>query len=175
MGATKLEFLNLREEEVQNEEQGLSFELKSLMQADKATIVNLSKHLVARVADGEIDAHKAYIHTKKVLELATSTEKNLRPYVNSKGIPKTGLTMYNVSFTSKSDADKYDFGACCDPVYDNLLEKMEKLKLEIKEREAFLKTIKKPKAEIDEETGDIYTIQPPSITTGAENFSSTIK
>lgn len=175
MGASKLEFLHLREEEIQNEEQGLSFEVKSLMHADKAMIGELSKHLVERVAEGEVDAYKAYIHVKKIVELSNSIEKNLRPYVNSKGIPKTGLTMFNVAFTSKSDADTYDFTVCEDKEWNEMQAKLKTLKEDIKNREIFLKTIKKPKTEIDEETGDIYTINPPSITTGAENFISSIK
>ena len=175
MGATNLEFIHLKEEEIQQEEQGLSFELKSLLHADKATLTDLSKHLVDRVATGEVDAYKAYIHVKKINELSTTLEKNLRPFVNSKGIPKAGLTMYNLAFASVSGKDTYDYTACEDPIYDIMVSKLEKLKAEIKEREIFLKTIKKAKSEIDEETGDIYTIQPPSITSGAENFSSTIK
>lgn len=175
MGATKLEFMHLREAETQNDEQGLSFEVKSLLHADKATITDLSKHLVDRVATGEVDAYKAYVHVKKINELSGSLEKNLRQYVNSKGIPKTGLTMYNVAFASKSDADTYDFTVCEDKEWNSMQAKLKTLKEDIKNRETFLKTLKKPKAEIDEDSGEIYTINPPSITTGAENFSSTIK
>lgn len=175
MGATKLEFLSLREEETQNEETGLSFEIKSLLHADKASIGELSRHLVDRVATGEVDVYKAYIHAKKVNELSSTLEKNLRPYVNSKGIPKAGLTMYNLVFTSKSDPDSYDFSVCGDKVWDTLQEKLKEVKADIKNREAFLKTIKKEKTEIDEETGEFYTIQPPQVTSGAENFSASIK
>lgn len=175
MGATKLEFLNLREEEIQNEEQGLSFELKSLLQADKAHISELSKHLVDKVATGDLDPFKAYIHNKKILELATSNEKNLRPYVNSKGVPKTGLTMYNVEFTAKSDASKYDYTVCEDKEWNELQNKLTALKKEITEREAFLKALKKDIELVDIDSGETYTIHPPIKTSGAENFSSTIK
>lgn len=175
MGATKLEFLDLRDQEAQKTEQGLTFELRSLLHADKATISDLSKHLVDRVATGEVDAYKAYIHAKKINELSGAIEKNLRPYVNSKGIPRTGLVMYNIEFKAKSDPKKYDYSGCEDIVYTRLLAELEKAKEAVKKRETFLQTLDKPKTEIDEDTGEFYTINPPIVTLGAENFAASIK
>lgn len=163
------------EPETAPEERGLSFNISSLLDASKQQITDISKSIVQRVADGEIDVFKAYLHNKKILELATLNEKNLRPHINSKGIPKAGLTMYNVSFTAKSDASKWDFSECKDREYENLLSDMEVLKEKIKKKETVLKNMDKPEERVDTDTGETYTVYPAKEITGAENFAASLK
>lgn len=62
----------------------------------------------------------------------------------------------------KETAVKYDFTGCNDDVILNLYEKKRILDEKIKERETYLKAIRQPKTEIDEETGNVYTVYPPA-------------
>lgn len=39
---------------------------------------------------------------------------------------------------------------------------MEKIKAQMKERENFLRVITKPKTELDPDTGEVFTINPPA-------------
>lgn len=66
----------------------------------------------------------------------------------------------------KETGVKWDYTDCGDPVYDSLVLQMEELKQRMKEREAYLKTITARKTEVDEDTGEIYTVLPPVRTAG---------
>lgn len=123
----------------------------------------------------KLDPFKAWIHNRKIKEIVDLNEKNLRPYINSKGIPKAGLTMYNVAFTSKSDAAKWDYSECNDPEYTQMLEDLEKLKELIEKKQTVLKNMDKAEEKVDTETGETYTVYPAIKTTGAENFAATLK
>lgn len=168
-------FEEQQEREIAQVETGLSMELKSLIQADKAQIEDISKAIVQRVADGDLDPFKAYCHVKKIKDLADSVEKNLRPHINSKGIQKGGLTMFNIEFTGKSNPATWDYSGCNDPEYDKLLSELEAVEGKIKKREKVLQNMDKPEEKVDTETGETYTVYPAVKTTGAENFAAKLK
>lgn len=56
---------------------------------------------------------------------------------------------------------EYDYLACGDPIYIRLQSILDSAKEQLKQREAFLKTIKSPMPIIDESTGEVVTINPP--------------
>jgi hypothetical protein len=56
---------------------------------------------------------------------------------------------------------KYDYSDCNDIEYNTLTTQIEALKSTLKERETFLKAIKQPMQMIDENSGEVYTINPP--------------
>jgi hypothetical protein len=175
MGSSKEAFNALREQEEANVETGLSLELKSLIQAKKSDIENISKAIVQQVADGNVDAFKAYCHNKKIKELADLNDANLRPFIKSKGIPKAGLTMFNIAFTAKSDAATWDYSECNDPEYTSMLAQMKELKEKIKKKETVLQNMDKEEERVDTTTGETYTVYPASKITGAENFAASFK
>jgi hypothetical protein len=175
MGSSKEAFNALREQEEANVETGLSLELKSLIQAKKSDIESISKAIVQQVADGDIDPFKAYCHNKKIKELAELNDENLRQYIKSKGIPKNGLSMFNIEFKGKSDPSKWNYSGCNDPEYTKLLEDFEELQEKIKKKETVLKNMDKPEERVDTTTGETYTVYPATKTTGAENFAATFK
>lgn len=59
---------------------------------------------------------------------------------------------------------RYDYSNCGDPYMDDYLEEMKSLKAKIKDREAFLKAIKDKATIVDERTGDVAEVYPPSKT-----------
>ena len=161
MGQTKEQHINLQEQE--SEETGLTFELKNLIHADKSGIEDLSKAIVQQVADGDLDPTYAFIHAKKINELSTLLVNNIKPYMVDKNMPSKGekLVMYNVEFTQAEVGVKYDYSGTGDRVYEEIMERFNKVKAEKDEREKFLKTIKKPTGTYDTETGEGWEIQPP--------------
>jgi len=166
----------MKEEELENNNSGLSFELQSLIQADKALITDISKHIVAKVANGELDPVKAFLHNKKILELATLNDKNLRPYFNDHAKVSKGETsiQYNVKISQAETGVKYDYKVCGDKIYDDLMEEKEKLDIKIKEREAFLKTIKSKTGVFDPDTSEGWEINPP-LRSGTLGYKTELK
>jgi hypothetical protein len=59
---------------------------------------------------------------------------------------------------------KYDYSECNDLEYNTLTTQLEALKSTLKDRETFLKAIKAPMQMIDENSGEVYTINPPKKT-----------
>lgn len=130
--------------------------------------------VVQEVKDGNADAKQVLVFAKKAQEIFSLIEKNVRPIVLNKGVQKGGLELFNgTKIVEKKDPDKYDFTACKDPVWESLNAKIEKLTIERKERENFLKTVKKPMVETE---GDFAGVEfyPPSITHGAQNIAVTL-
>lgn len=176
MSLVKEDFQALREFEDANTETGLTLELGSLMQADKALIGDISRHLVDRVACGELDAVKAFIHAKKILEVATSLVDNIRPYLaNHLNIAKgEKLVMYNVEFAQTETGVKYDYLSSNDPEYKAIHEEFEILKKKKEAKEKELKAMTTSKTLYDEDTSELIKITPP-IKKGKLGYTTEIK
>jgi hypothetical protein len=170
MGATKTEFITLREEELTNEETALSFELNNLLELNKASITALAQSVVYDIEEGNLDAIQALIYAVKGEEFFKSVVNNVRPIVASKQIQKGGLKMHDTEIIEKKNPDKYDFSVCNDSEWDSLNTKLNSIKAYMKTREIFLKTLTEPMATMD---GEI--INPPAITYGAQNIAVSLK
>jgi len=168
--------MEMSEEELSKQESGLTLELQSLMQADKARITDVSQNLVDKVAKGMIDPVKAFIHAKKIHETATLLVENLRPYLNAHLNVAKGetLTMYNIEFTQAELGVKYDYKSCGDPEYEEIMKEFEKIDKRKKAKEKELKGITKARTELDEDTGELIKINPP-IKTGAMGYKTELK
>ena len=59
---------------------------------------------------------------------------------------------------------KYDYSECNDVEHNKFTTQIEALKSALKDRETFLKAIKAPMQMIDENSGEVYTINPPKKT-----------
>ena len=57
---------------------------------------------------------------------------------------------------------KYDYSNCGDPVYEQRLKIAKEATEQLKERENFLKAVKAPFSLLDEGTGEVATITPPT-------------
>lgn len=170
MGATKTEFLNLREEELTNEQTGLSFELDKLMTSNKASRTALAQSVIYDIQEGNLDATQVLIYACKGEEFFKSVVDNVRPFVASKQIQKGGIKLFDTEITEKKNPDKYDFSVCNDSEWDKLNAQLTDIKAKIKARETFLKTLTEPMATMD---GEI--INPPAITYGAINVAVSLK
>ncbi len=149
-------------------------ESDSLLQSTKDERLNFAMAIVDEVSQGNKDAMSVLISAKKGIDIFELIEKNVRPYVASVQIQKGGIDMFNAKIIEKSDPDKYDFSVCGDSYYDNMVSDIAILKEKIKEREAFLKTLKEP---IAITTGDYAgtEIIPPTITFGKQNIAVSLK
>lgn len=162
MGKSKEEFTEIREQEIQ-EERGLTFELKSLLQADKSMITALSQHLVDKVAKGLLDPVDAFSHAKKIGETSDLLMENLRPFMESHINISKGekYIKYGIEFTQADIGVKYDYSNTGDREYEEIMGRFNAVKKEKDAKEAELKKLTKPRHEFNPETGETWTVNPP--------------
>ena len=125
----------------------------------------LSSAMINSVLDGEIDAIKAVVQAKSLLETLTLflKDKGVNDLVlrevekYGKQTSKDGATI-----AIKEVGSKWDYSECGDTIYNSLSVKKAEIEEKLKEREAILKATKEQRTEVDEETGEVYTVNPPS-------------
>lgn len=74
-------------------------------------------------------------------------------------------------FTLAETGTTYDYSACNDTVWNDFQHKLSDLKDQIKDREDYLKTIKKPVKVLDESTGEVVELL-PCIKTSTSSFKA---
>lgn len=157
-------------EEVQ--ETGVSLELSKLLTFDKADIFEVVSGVIERVNDGWVDPLDALIYAKKGELLFKEVISGIKAKVE---IPtEKGYTKYNAQLTEKMTGVKYDYSACGDTEWNELQSQIEALTEKRKERETFLKSIKKETTIVNDDTGEVETLQ-PAVKSGSLSISLTLK
>lgn len=126
------------------EVESISLSKKDISNSAKNTYQSfISGNINAEQLAKKIKAFEEFLKELKSLskeEIVSEIQKYGKEGVGGVKVKETGI--------------KYDYEACNDIVYNRLKE-------QLKNREAMLKTIKEPKSEIDESTGEVYIISPP--------------
>ena len=133
--------------------------------ASKEEQAVLSSAMINSVLDGEIDPIKAVVQAKSLVETLTLflKDKGVNDLVlrevekYGKQTSKDGATI-----AIKEVGSKWDYSECGDPIYNSLSAKKAEIEEKMKEREALLKSTREPRTEVYEETGEVYTVNPPS-------------
>lgn len=135
--------------------------------------------LVAQIEDGEISPVEAVVKAKALYETIGAFLKDDRTneYV-LKECDKYGKGEFpsfsGATIQVRETGVKYDYMNCGDPEYTNLLKQEQEISSARKKREKYLSAITKTKTEINEETGEIYTLNPP-VRTGKVSYVITFK
>jgi len=125
---------------------------------DRATLDSFTETLSMEVVNGEIDP--IWLHgtlTKFIKNLQALKELN----ENELSLDIDKFETHGYKFAKKEAGTKYDFSNCNHPRLTDLSVKEKEINKEKKDIEALLKTLKNPTTIVDEETGDIVTINPP--------------
>lgn len=133
--------------------------------ASKEEQAVLSSAMINSVLDGEIDPIKAVVQAKSLVETLTLFLKDkgvndlllMEVEKYGKQTSKDGATI-----AIKEVGSKWDYSECGDPIYNRLSSQKAEIEEKLKEREALLKATREPRTEVDEETGEVYTVNPPS-------------
>lgn len=146
----------MAEQEAANSQTGLSLELNKFIDIDKDSIRDIAMSIVDQCADGNKSWVDALIFSKKLNELSDLIKENTAEGAANelKLANKESRVVHGCSINEQMVGVKYSFGECGDPVWNELNGK-------IKEREAFLKTIKGSKMELIEDTGEVVKIFEP--------------
>lgn len=141
-------------------------QLSPVIPATRLQQQTMTEAFVSQVTNGDINPVEAVIQMKSLLETINAFLKDERvkeAVLNEcENYGKGEYPSFRGAVLQvKETAVKYDFLACGDPVYTNLLTTEQEVSDSRKEREKYLRSITKPKSEIDEETGEVYTLLPP--------------
>lgn len=124
--------------------------------------------LVTKVVEGEADPIQVFSTVKALVECLTI-------FLKDKGVVDSTITacekygksgaMFNGANLCIAEVGvKYDYSTCGDPDWDDLTAKKAELDAKIKAREAFLRGIPGEATIVNEETGQITKIYPPTKT-----------
>lgn len=127
----------------------------------------MANALVSKVTDGNINPIDAVIQMKSLSETINaflkSEEIKDAVIIECEKYGKGERPCYNGAILQlKETGVNYDFSVCNDPVYSRLIKQRDDIDQQCKEREKYLKAISKPKAEIDEDSGEVFILNPPS-------------
>jgi hypothetical protein len=135
----------------------------------KNQINSFAAKVINEVEAGTIDPLKVKVLCKTLTEIADKIDKG------TKDNQKTAAALYGEKPFDFMGAElhltsvytSYDYSGCNDPEYNTMKEIIERYTTQLKEREAFLKTVKAPLNVVDSD-GELITINPPvkSVTEG---------
>jgi hypothetical protein len=160
MGASSELFLHLREQE-QGITAGVSFE--HLLDAKKSNISNAVAAITAEVQAGNYDSLRGLILALKGKTLFTDLEKALRPLAEDANVFKLekGYQAHDCKVDQAETGVSYDYSVCNDPEWEYLNDRSVFFETELKERQKFLQSLTKPTTIVNDDTGEVSTINPP--------------
>lgn len=119
--------------------------------------------IIKAVDDGDVNPLEARIRLKAIEEVVSTASSSIAKYVRDEA-EKHGTKSFDYMGAKVELAEtgvNYNYDVCGDPEWDELQTSLKQLKADIKAREEFLKSLKKPITVANEETGEIITINPP--------------
>lgn len=155
MGQAKQMFTQQRDEE-QQIKQGLTINEKNFLTLDKQSVTELAMAVVDKYTDGHNNPVEGLLLAKKLIDLGEEIKDNLGDYPTNelKLANKEKRVVLGATFNEQMVGVRWSYKDCGDPVWNELNTKL-------KEREAFLQTIKGRKQELIEETGEVVEISEP--------------
>lgn len=153
--------MQLRSEEMELHS-GITFE--HLISAKKSNIAKAVDVIIQSIKDGQTDSLDALILAVKGKTLFSELEKELRPFTNNDYLDKLGkgYAKHDTAIEQGATKTEYDYAVCQDPEWNSLDVLNTANKQLQKDRESFLKGIKKPLEIVDTDSGETYTIYPPN-------------
>lgn len=171
MKTSKDLFMQQRESELQEFDLSKS---KKLLSLNKADINKQVERAYNDVLDGNTDPLEALVFAKKGEALFKALSDKVRPLAEEKDYGKNH-SIYFTEVKANTTGSGWDYTPCNDAIYNQMLLEQADLKVKIKDREAFLQSLKTPLNTFDENTGETFIINPPIRIHGKIGISLTIK
>lgn len=139
----------------------------------------LASNLVNEVTEGTVNPIEAVVRMKAIYDSIDLflKDESVRECVLAeagKYDKNEMIESLGASIRVQESGSRYDYTVCGDPVWNALNEEFKQLEGEKKERELFLKNMRKPTTVVDDETGEVYTIY-PAARTSKTNYVITFK
>jgi len=148
---------------VNNDNKEVGMELNSLLTMSKSDIAELISDKLEALKDGWIDSVDLYIYSKKLEYLVKILVDAVKDSVDSSTFGKD-YVKHGVELSEGMTGVKYDFSKCGDTQWADLSQKFLTADSLLKDRQEFLKAVKSQMEVVDTETGETYTITPPTKT-----------
>jgi hypothetical protein len=161
MGQSKEAFGEMRQAESAEETQpkpstGLTLSTAKFLDLDKGSIKDLAMNIVDDYQDGFKSPAELLLISKKLTDFAEQIKENIKGAAASELKLSSGekASVHGATVTEQMTGVRWDFSACGDKLYD------EAMKV-VKEREAFLKTVKGQQMTGDLSTGETWLVSEP--------------
>lgn len=135
--------------------------------ATKSGQHDLAEQLIGIIENGEVNPLEAVVLMKSLSEVINTflKDERVKDAVISE-CARYGKGEYpsfrGATVQIKESGVKYDFMACGDPLWTSCVTHEQEAAEARKAREKYLRSITKPKSELDEDTGEIFTLNPPA-------------
>lgn len=133
---------------------------------NEASITTAVQGLRNQILDGEVDALQAFVTLGKIEKVVSEVKKDATVLDYALGAydkyNAKDVTLGDCKVSAVEAGVKYYFSECGDAVLEELYKEEAGVKAKIKDRETFLKSVKKKTLIADPETGEIYSICPPA-------------
>ena len=143
-----------------------SLTIFSQLPSTKTEQKSFVQQMIDVVLDGERDPLQIEAKMKSLEDIVKEYRKN--PDIRNllleevRKYPKGVADVYNATFQEKETGVKYDFSQCGYKAYDELCAKIDELNEQKKLMEEEMKLhMKAPWSKLDEESGEVYEINPP--------------
>lgn len=128
----------------------------------KDSIKETSLALLHDIDEGHMHPLQVAAQFKFVEDVISNVKEELRQRVIAEKdkYGKDDMTYHGAKFDIREAGVKYDYSQCDDMIWNDLKQQLDALNEKMKEREAFLKSLKERFTYIDESTGEIITLYP---------------
>jgi hypothetical protein len=137
--------------------------IKSLTDATKSELNDLASILLEVSEGRELDL---YIFAKKLEYLSKVIQEVSNEYALSEAEKMKGESIYNSKIEVKDTGVRYNFSECGYTPYNELVSGKKQIETELKGMETLLKSINKKTTIVDEQSGEILEVKPPTRTAG---------
>lgn len=142
------------------EQAKIELELSGLLNMSKSDMNAAVSDKLELLSDGWIDEESLFVYAKKLESVAEILVNAVKDKVDSSKFGAS-YVKFGVKLESKMTGVKYDYSGCDDADWIKLSYKTDVAKIRQKEREEFLKSLKAPLTLVNEDTGEVTTINPP--------------
>lgn len=129
---------------------------------NKSSIEEISNNFVNPIINGDVQIEKGILILRAIKKAIEDAEEKIYDDVVDaiSKYGKEGASINGAKIIIKEVGVKYDFENCNDAIWNDLNNQIKELMEKRKEREAFLRNIIKMTSFVNDETGEIYTINP---------------
>lgn len=141
-----------------------------------AEIQVFSKGVIDAVKNGEVNAIDVLVTLKKFEKASGAILKAIQEDFVKEGdkYPEKSFSFNGAQVEKKEVGVKYDFSKCGDLAWERYSADEDTAARRRIERETFLKALKEPLTTVDEDSGEVITLRPPT-KTGTTSLAVTIK
>lgn len=134
----------------------------SLMPSTKDEVDRFAAQLIRSVEEGQVNPLGLKATLKMIEKVIEKVDKATRDNQMTEALKyQKTFNAYGFEIQRTEVGTEYDYLSCGDTVYEQRHAAVESAKSLLKDREAFLRSLREPLTVVDENSGEVSTINPP--------------